>query len=519
MAVLSFADCLATMRPDVLLLIADRYEMLAPAAVALALRIPIAHIEGGEISRGAIDDAVRNALTKMSHIHFTSTEGAKQRVVAMGEEPWRVYRAGAPSLDHLSKSILLSKSEVERKLQIDLTSPTAVVAYHPVTLLQDTNAEAEELFAALARTPHQLIFCHPNADAGSRDLREHVRSFLAGRGNGHLVRQLTCHRILEPASVCRADDRQLQQRHHGICIICSADRQRRHEAAGAGAGAQCAGRGADCRVDSAAGGEGYFGFVSRIALGNDESLWRGPRRGAHRRGTGNVAVSRAAVAEARSWSVVILNIPLSEPDITESEIEEVVSVLRAPRLSLGPKMEEFEELVCRLTGQNFGIAVSSGTTGLHLCIRALGIGAGDEVIVPSFTFVAAANAVRYEGATPVFVDIEPRRLNIDADCIEAAITSRTRAIFAVHTFGCPADMQAILEIARRHRLFVMEDACEAIGAMYRGKPVGSFGDAAVFAFYPNKQITTGEGGMVVTGDRAACAGDTRDAESWPVRIR
>jgi perosamine synthetase len=163
-------------------------------------------------------------------------------------------------------------------------------------------------------------------------------------------------------------------------------------------------------------------------------------------------------------------------------------------------MEEFEERVCRLAGQDFGIAVSSGTAGLHLCIRALGIGAGDEVIVPSFTFVAAANAVRYEGATPVFVDIEAHLLNIDAECIEAAITSRTRAIVAVHTFGCPADMQAILAIARRHRLQVIEDACEAIGATCRGKPVGSFGDAAVFAFYPNKQITTGEGGMVVTGD-------------------
>jgi UDP-N-acetylglucosamine 2-epimerase (non-hydrolysing)/GDP/UDP-N,N'-diacetylbacillosamine 2-epimerase (hydrolysing) len=185
-AVLSFADCLATIRPDVLLLIADRYEMLAPAAVALALRIPIAHIEGGEISRGAIDDAVRNALTKMSHIHFTSTEGAKRRVIAMGEEPWRVHRAGAPSLDHLRKSTLLSKAEIEQKLQIDLTTPTAVISYHPVTLLQDTNAEAEELFAALARIPHQLIFCHPNADAGSRDLRERVRSFLGNRGSGRL---------------------------------------------------------------------------------------------------------------------------------------------------------------------------------------------------------------------------------------------------------------------------------------------------------------------------------------------
>ena len=185
-AVLSLADCLAAIRPDVLLLIADRYEMLAPAVVALALRIPIAHIEGGEISRGAIDDAVRNALTKMSHIHFTSTTGARERVISMGEESWRVHRAGAPSLDHLCNDELLSKQALEAKLQIDLTPPTAIVAYHPVTLLSDTNAEVDELFAALAQIPHRLIFCHPNADAGGRDLSQRIRSFLAERGAGHL---------------------------------------------------------------------------------------------------------------------------------------------------------------------------------------------------------------------------------------------------------------------------------------------------------------------------------------------
>lgn len=185
-AVLSLADCLAAMRPEVLLLIADRYEMLAPAAVALALRIPIAHIEGGEISRGAIDDAVRNALTKMSHIHFTSTTGARARVISMGEEAWRVHRAGAPSLDHLCKSRLLNKGELEEKLEIDLTPPTAIIAYHPVTLLSDTNEEAEELFAALARISHQLIFCHPNADAGGRDLSQRIQSFLTNRGAGRL---------------------------------------------------------------------------------------------------------------------------------------------------------------------------------------------------------------------------------------------------------------------------------------------------------------------------------------------
>src|SRR6202050_4688624 len=130
-ATLSLADIFGQMRPDLLLLIADRYEMLAPASVALALRIPIAHIEGGEISEGAIDDAVRNALTKMSHIHFTSTQTARDRVIAMGEEAWRVHRAGAPSLDHLRRRTLLSREQVQERLTLDLQRPTAVITYHP----------------------------------------------------------------------------------------------------------------------------------------------------------------------------------------------------------------------------------------------------------------------------------------------------------------------------------------------------------------------------------------------------
>ena len=170
-AVLSLADLLGQMRPDLLLLIADRYEMLAPAAVALTLRIPIAHIEGGEISEGAIDDAVRNALTKMSHIHFTSTEGARARVVAMGEEPWRVHRAGAPSLDHLRRSRLLAVRELEERLQVDLqTDRRSWSAYHPVTIVRDTTQEADSLFAALEKLDAQILFCYPNSDAGSHAL-------------------------------------------------------------------------------------------------------------------------------------------------------------------------------------------------------------------------------------------------------------------------------------------------------------------------------------------------------------
>jgi len=195
-----------------------------------------------------------------------------------------------------------------------------------------------------------------------------------------------------------------------------------------------------------------------------------------------------------------MRIPLSAPDVTEAEVEAVSAVLRTSQLSLGPKLEEFEQAMARYVGTAHAVAVSSGTSGLHLCMRALGIAAGDEVIVPSFTFIAAANAARYVGATPVFVDIEPRTLNLDPAKLEKAITPRTRAVVVVHTFGCPAALAEVLEIARRRRLVVIEDACEALGAEYDGRRVGSFGDAGVFGFYPNKQITTGEGGIVVTDD-------------------
>jgi UDP-N-acetylglucosamine 2-epimerase (non-hydrolysing)/GDP/UDP-N,N'-diacetylbacillosamine 2-epimerase (hydrolysing) len=185
-ATLGLADCLGQMRPDLLLLIADRYEMLAPAAVATALRIPLAHVEGGEISEGAIDDAIRNALTKLSHVHFTSTELARARVIAMGEEEWRVHRAGAPSLDHLRRSPLLSREQVEERLGIRFTPPTALIAFHPTTIARDLTREADALFTALESVPARLLFCYPNADAGSRALIERTNAFLRAHGNGRV---------------------------------------------------------------------------------------------------------------------------------------------------------------------------------------------------------------------------------------------------------------------------------------------------------------------------------------------
>ncbi len=186
LATLGLADALTNWRPDLLLLIADRYEMLAPASVALALRIPIAHIEGGEVSQGAVDDAVRNALTKLAHIHFTSTATARRRVIAMGEEPWRVHHAGAPSIDHLHRSSLLTRDTLQARLGIELNTPTVVVAYHPVTILRDTTIEADAFFAALERVRGQIIFVYPNADAGSRALIERTEALRKAREHTHI---------------------------------------------------------------------------------------------------------------------------------------------------------------------------------------------------------------------------------------------------------------------------------------------------------------------------------------------
>jgi perosamine synthetase len=195
-----------------------------------------------------------------------------------------------------------------------------------------------------------------------------------------------------------------------------------------------------------------------------------------------------------------VRVPLSSPDITEEEIEVVSSVLRLPTLSLGPKLEEFESAMAETSGTRYAVGLSSGTAGLHLSLLALGVGPGDEVIVPSFAFIAVANAARYAGAEPVFVDVCRKSLNITAEGVEAAMTARTKAIIIVHTFGRPADMVAVLEVAARWGVAVVEDACEAIGGAIRGRRLGSFGDVGIFGFYPNKQITTGEGGAAVTND-------------------
>ncbi len=195
-------------------------------------------------------------------------------------------------------------------------------------------------------------------------------------------------------------------------------------------------------------------------------------------------------------------IAMARPDIGELEIELVNRVLRSDFLSMGQMTVEFERDLAAYVGSPHAVAVSSGTAGLHTLVRALGIGPGDEVVTSSFSFVASSNVLLYEGARPVFADIEPEYLCLDPDAVEAAITPRTRAILTVDVFGHPCRLDRLGDIARAHGLHLIDDACEALGAELGGVRLGhpSLATAAVFAFFPNKQITTGEGGMVVTGD-------------------
>jgi perosamine synthetase len=198
-------------------------------------------------------------------------------------------------------------------------------------------------------------------------------------------------------------------------------------------------------------------------------------------------------------STVTKSIGLSAPYVDETEEELVLEVIRSGQLAFGSMIDQFESALAERVGAPYVAALSSGTAGLHLCVRLAGISPGDEVVTTPLSFIASANAIVYEGGTPVFVDVDSKTLNLDPTAVEAAITPRTKALVLVDLFGYPLDMDGFRELAARHHLAIVEDACEALGATYRGRPVGSFGHPAVFAFYPNKQVTTGEGGAVAVG--------------------
>jgi perosamine synthetase len=209
-------------------------------------------------------------------------------------------------------------------------------------------------------------------------------------------------------------------------------------------------------------------------------------------------VARARAEHGESVNVASRDIGLSSPWIDERDEELVLEVLRSGRLSLGPVGPRFEELLAEAVGAPHCAAVSSGTAGLHLCMYLLGVGPGDEVITSPYSFVASANCAIYTGATPVFADIDPQTLNLAPEAVEAAITPRTKAIVAVDIFGYPSELDELRAICDRHGLALVEDSCEALGAVYKGRPLGSHGHLATWAFYPNKQVTTGEGGAVTT---------------------
>jgi dTDP-4-amino-4,6-dideoxygalactose transaminase len=191
-------------------------------------------------------------------------------------------------------------------------------------------------------------------------------------------------------------------------------------------------------------------------------------------------------------------VPLSRPYVDERDEELVLEVLRSGRLSLGPAIDRFEELLAERVGAPYAAAVSSGTAGLHMLCHIAGVQPGDEVITSPVSFVATANCFIIEGGVPVFADVDPQTLNLDPDAVEAAITERTKGIVVVDMFGYPCELDELRAIAERHGLWLIDDSCEALGAEYKGAPIGSHGPSGAFGFYPNKQLTTGEGGMVTT---------------------
>jgi perosamine synthetase len=241
-----------------------------------------------------------------------------------------------------------------------------------------------------------------------------------------------------------------------------------------------------------------------------------------RAGETGAAAGRGTMSEERTT----VQIPMSRPAIDEADVAAVLAVLRTPALSMGPRLREFEATLAAYTGTAEAVAVNSGTSGLHLCLAALGIGPGDQVITTPFSFVASANCALYVGATPVFADIDPRTLNVDPDQVERRLTARTRALLPVDVFGQPAPVEELVAIASRRGLRLVLDSCEAIGGERCGVRSHPGVDAAVFAFYPNKQMTTGEGGAVATNDaelarvaRSLCNQGRDDDGTWMNHVR
>ncbi len=346
----------------------------------------------------------------------------------------------------------MTRSEIERQLQLDLSLPTILVAYHPVTIARDTVREADALFAALEKTDAQFLFCFPNADAGSHKLQQRTRAFLEHRIDGRIFTNLsprTYWSLLAQVDLLLGNSSSgiMESASFALPTVNVGMRQQ---------GRERARNVIDVDPDELEILRGYRTSsrpgIPRSAGRHGKSLRQRKRlpdhcsRPDHRASFGaapHQASSTAAISPCTlspGESMTAIRIPLSAPDITEAEIAAVVNVLRTPQLSLGPKLEAFERATADYVGANHAVAVNSGTSGLHLCIRCLGIGAGDEVIVPSFTFIAAANVIRMERATPVFVDID----SVDAQSRSRKSRSSDHAQNARHP-RCP-----YIRSTRRH---------------------------------------------------------------------
>ncbi len=392
-----------------------------------------------------------------------------------------------------------------------------LAAWHPVTILADTNAEAGSFFSAMELVTGQLIFVYPNSDAGSQALIERTRARAEQRPDTHIFVNLdaaTYCSLLGQVDVIVGNSSSgiMEAASLALPVVNVGMRQQGRERARNVIDVSAETDAIRNAIEAALDPEfraGLSGMENPYGNGTARTIASLPR---------SLRPSIKPVLPEIVWDFRAHH--LSAPDVGEAEIAAVAAVLRTPQLSMGSELRAFEAELARYHSVPDAVVVSSGTAALHVALLALGVGSGQEVILPSFAFLAVANVVHHVGAAPVFAEIDPITLNLDPEAVERAITPRTRVILVVHTFGIPADMGALRSIADRHGLMLVEDACEAIGAELDGRRVGGFGDLAVLGFYPNKQITTGEGGAVLVRNPEHAAtlrrlrNRGRDGQGW-----
>ena len=508
LAILGLADALTAWRPDLLLLIADRYEMLAPASVALALRIPIAHIEGGEVSQGAIDDHVRNALTKLAHIHFTSTETARRRVIAMGEEPWRVHRAGAPSLDHLRRSTLLDRAALEARLGITLrarprSSPPGIPSPSFATPTPKPMPSSPRSPRPPASSSSSIPTPTPAATRSSNAPRlSPPRAPTPTSSSTSTPSPTGACSARSTAMVGNSSSGIMEAASFALPVVNVGMRQQ---------GRERARNILDAPAETAA-------ILAAIQRALSPAFRAGLAGMANPYGDGTAAATIARVLTTVPLEGLLVKQPAPVPRPRSSHDAEHPPLRarhhrsrnrgrhRRPAHAApqpGPRTPAFEAALaayhCRRPRRGRQLRHRRTASRPPHPRHRRGRRSHRALLRLRRRRQRRPPGPRH----PRLCGNRSRHpQSLDPAAVEQAITPRTRAILAVHTFGVPAEMDALQAIARRHHLVLIEDACEAIGAEFGGQRAGTFGDLAVFGFYPNKQITTGEGGAVLARDPA-----------------